>query len=427
MQRVRKFLLCVLSAMMITTSVGAASNISTGDIGDYGKWTTQNNFSAFTTTMTDDITQFQSEFQRQLVGDYVPVEAKVGLAFMNALSRVGDILDNSLVRFVKIFIFIAFLFWIMLEAYTMINGSAKVRPTIENIFKKAFFIIIWIVILEFGPAQVFMWVMGPIISIGTLLSDMILNAVAHSAGAHLPDTCAAIHQYASAHTAANMLIDANVAADMLCVPTRLSGFFYTAVAAGWQWMLAGIGHSAFTFLVGAVFVVIFIYNIWKFALMALGVIADLFLAILMLPFTAIAETIGKTSYKGIVGNIFNEFIGLFKTESLQTQIQRFVNAAIYFVSLSIVVALCAAILSGAVDTNLAANVPSLDNNGFMITLLTGALVAYLANKSGEIAKNLGGSVNSAFGDKVGKDIATLWNKTYGTAKNWWKIIRNGGQ
>lgn len=409
---------------MLGMPVLAATNITTSDIGDYGSWATEHNLETFTGQMSQDIKAFQGDFQKQLVADYVPIEARVGLAFMNALSRVGTILDNSLIRFVEIFIIIAFLFWVMLEAYNMMTGKSQARQLVEDIFKKAFMIIIWIAVLEQGPAQIFMWVMGPIISIGTALSDMILNAVAHSAGASLPDTCAAIHAYAAAHISQNMLIDAGAAADMLCVPTRLSGFFYTAVAAGWQWMLAGIGHSAFTFLVGVVFIVLFIYNAWKFALMALGVIADLFLAVLLLPFTAIAETTAKTSYKGIAGNIFNGFLSLFKVESLQTQIQRFIDAAIYFVSLSIVIALCAALLSGTVDANLAAAVPSLDNNGFMITLLTGALVAYLANRSGEIAQNLGGKVNSAFGDQVGKDISTLWNKSYGTAKEWWKIIRD---
>ena len=49
--------------------------------------------------------------------------------------------------------------------------------------------------------------------------------------------------------------------------------------------------------------------------MALNVVADLFLTVLMLPFTAIAETTSKTKYKGIVGDIFNTFMGLFATEA----------------------------------------------------------------------------------------------------------------
>ena len=256
------------------------------------------------------------------------------------------------------------------------------------------------------------------------MSDLILNAVAQTAGATLPDTCAAIRDYAAAHISPDAIIDANAAADIMCVPTRLSGFFYTAVAAGWKWMLAGIGHSMFTFIIGVAFIIIFLINIWKFALMALGVIADLFLAIFMLPFTAIAETVGKTSYTGIAGTIFNGLLGLFKTENLSAQITRFINAAIYFVSLSIVVALCAAILSGVVDTNLAAQVPTIDNEGFMITLLIGCLVAYLADKAMKIAKDLGGSIDDSLGQQFGKDITKLAKNIRDQSKKYWKLYKD---
>lgn len=420
-----KILICAMALLLIVPSY-AASNLPMSEIGDQGTWATESNIELFKTDIKNDMTAFQSEFQtNQLVEDYVPIEAKVGLAFMNALSLVGDVIDNSLVRFVIIFIIVAYIFWVMFEAYNMITKGSSAMELGENLVKKGAIIAIWIIILIQGPAEIFMWIMGPIISVGAYMSDLILNAVANVAGAQIPDTCAAICDYATTHTSARMLLDANAAADILCVPTRLSGFFYTAVAAGWKWMIAGIGTSAFTVLVGAIFIVIFIYNIWKFALMALGVIMDLFLAVLLLPFTAIAETIGKTSYKGIAGDIFNGFLGIFKVESLSTQIQRFINAAIYFVSLSIVIALCAALLSGTVSADLAAQVPTLENSNFVLTLLTGCLVAHLANRASEIAKNLGGDINDSFGGQFGKDMKTLWNKTSNTGKNLWKIIRSG--
>lgn len=421
-------MLVVVAALFLMLPAAVAStNLPMGDVDEYGTWTTPHNREMFTKTITGDITEFQSEFQKQLVKDYVPIEARVGLAFMNALSRVGDILDNSLVRFAIIFIIIAYVFWIMFEAYNMMTGKSEAKKLTEDILKKGLVIAVWIIILEQGPAQIFMWVMGPVISVGTALSDFILNSIAQSAGANLPDTCAAIREYAAANTAPNMLLDARAAADLMCVPTRLSGFFYTAVAAGWQWMIAGIGRSAFTFLVGAIFIVVFVINIWKFALVAFGVIADLFLAVMMLPFTAIAETIGKTSYKGIAGDIFNSFLALFHTQSLTARVQQFINAALYFVSLSIVIGVCAGILSGAVTGNLASSVPSLENQGFMITLLTGLLVAYLANRASEIAKDIGGKVDDSLGKQAGNTITTLATNTYKSARDWWKIIRNGGE
>lgn len=418
-----KFIVCV-TALLILLPANAASNLPMAEIGDHGNWLTESNIELFKKDITNDMTYFQSGFQKnQLVKDYVPIEAKVGLAFMNALSMVGDIIDNSLIRFVIIFIIVAYIFWVMFEAYNMMTKGSSAMDLTVNLVKKAAVITIWLIILEQGPAQIFMWVMGPIIQVGTYLSDLILNTVANVAGAEIPDTCAAIREYAAAHTSANMLIDANAAADMLCVPTRLSGFFYTAVAAGWQWTIAGIGRSAFTTIVGIIFIFVFVKAIWKFALMALGVIMDLFLAVLLLPFTAIAETIGKTSYKGIAGDIFNGFLEIFKTQSLSSQIQKFVNAAIYFVSLSIVIAVCAALLSGAVTSNLAAEIPTLENTNFVITLLTALLVSYLANRADEIAKNLGGSIDASFGTDFGNQIKKLWNNASGYGKKVIGIIR----
>ena len=418
-----KIIVAVITMVIVMpcATYAATSNLPMADVGDYGNWATPDNIDLFKTDITHDMEQFQPE---PIVSDYVPFEAKIGLAMMNGFSMIADVLDSSLVRFAIIFMILAYIFWAMFEAYNMIKNGSSAMDFAVNLFKKGGVIIIWSIILQFGPTQVFMWIMGPIISVGTYMSNLILNAIAGAIGTELPDTCAAIRDYAAANTSGNMLIDTNAAADILCVPTRLSGFFTTAVVAGWKWMIAGIGTSAFTVLVGATFIVIFLYTGFKFLLMGLGVIMDLFLSVLMLPFTAIAETIKSTSYKGIAGDIFNGFLGLFKPESLQNQIQRFINAAIYFVSLSIVIAVCAALLSGTVDANLASEIPTLENDGFIITLLTGCLVAYLANRADKIAtEDIGGKIDASFGKKFGDDVKRLGKNTYGFGKKVVDIIR----
>lgn len=421
----RKFLSIIAITLMCGVA-GAATNIPVGDIGDHGVWATPHNQELIIGAMRNDVSFISDQVQKQLVADYVPIEAKVGRAFIGAMSMIGQILDRSLVRFATIFIIIVFVFWVMLEAYQMMRATQKSRALIEEIIKKAVLITVWIWIIEQGAAQLFMWIMGPTVSIGTYLSDLILNSVANASGASLPDTCAAIHQYVAQTHTNNAIIDSTAAADLLCVPTRLSGFFYTAVAAGWQWMLAGIGSSAFTFLAGLVFVIIFIYNIYKFALMALGAIADMFIGVMLMPFTAIAETIGKNkmTYDGYAGKIFNEFLKIFETETLEKQIARFLNAIIYFVSLSIVVAVCAAILSGVVDANLAATIPTLENDGFMITLIVGCLVAYLASQAGKIAESFGGKIDDSFGKQVGNDIKQIWKNSSKAVKDWRKAAKS---
>lgn len=437
MKLVRRFLSKILIAVVcvfVSFVAIAETNISDGNNGEYTTWATPDNINAFSNSLIGadgDLIQFQDSFQKQLVKNYVPVEARIGIAMMNALTHVAKILDTSLVRFMVIFIIVMYLFWIMFETYNFIQrGDGNAKKLIMDLGKKAIWIIIWISVLEIGPARLFMWTMMPIVSIGTYLADFILNAVASVSGAVLPDTCDAIHKYAVANTAPNMLIDANAAADLMCVPTRLSGFFTSAIAMGWKWMIGGIGHSAFSFIIGAIFVVVFAWNTWKFALMALGVIMDLFLGVLMLPFTALAETITPTSYKGLAGNVFNGFIKLFNAGpvKLDAQINRFINAAVYFVSLSIVIAVCAALLYGIIGTDLSATVPTLENDSFIPALLTGLLVAYLANQADKIAKNIGGKdknekmIDDSFGKNFGNDIKTLANDTYKVAKDWAKAI-----
>lgn len=426
----RKFLSKIIVAIVIalsgTAAMCATGNIPMADVGDYGSWTTEHNKKLLTDKLTNDLTQFSGITHTQIVDDYVPPDARLGLSFMNAMSFVADVLDSALVRFVIIFIFVAYAFWVMFETYNMMKGGkGEIQKHLTDLVKKGLTIVVWVIILRFGPARVFMWVMGPIISVGTYLSDIILNSVTQMAGISLPDTCGAIREYAVANISGNNILDATAAADIMCVPTRLSGFCATAIAAGWQWMIGGIGTSFFSFIVGLVFVVTFVGIGWRFLFMALGVIADLFLGVMMLPFTAIAETIGKTSYKGIAGDIFNQFLGIFKAESLQAQIQRFIDAAIYFVSLSVVIAVCAAMLSGVITPDLATNIPSMENQGFWVTFLIGALTWWLAGRATDIAKELTGKgINDSFGTQVRNDTTRLWNNARNGVKSWWKAFKD---
>lgn len=390
-------------------------------------WTNAGNQVLFNNNISGDMNAFQSNFQKQsLTDNYIPIEAKVGYALIGSMSNLSTVLENSLIPFINIFLIMLFIFWVFFETYQMIKSDQNVKKLAEEIVKKLVLIIIWIGVIHFGPAKLFMFLMGPILQIGSYLSDLILNSVSSVIGLSLPDTCAAITNYVSGNGSATHLINSEQVSNILCVSTRLSGFFYTGIKAGFSWMSYGIGHSAFTFAVGLTFVILFIYNIYKFALMALGVIVDLFLVLIMLPFTALSECFGNTptNYKGYAGEIFNKFMELFKnTQSLNSQIVKFINVAIYFVSLSIVIALCAAIMSGIMNINMVNNIPSVSNNSFISVLIGGILVSYLARQADTIAKKIGGDIEKGFGDKLGGDIKSLWGKTKGGTKNLWKIIR----
>ena len=65
----------------------------------------------------------------------------------------------------------------------------------------------------------------------------------------------------------------------------------------------------------------------------------------------------------------------------------------------------------------------LENSGFIITLLTGALVAYLANRADKIATDLGGKIDDSFGKQFGGDVKKLWNNVSGWGKSVIKTVR----
>ena len=435
-----KLFIIAISLCFVAPVFCAETNLPAGDIGDYGSWTTEVNQKHFVNTISTDIEQFQGEFQKKVVSDYVPVEAKIGVAFMNGLSFIARVLDSSLVRFGIVFMIISYIFWAMLEAYTIIVGKNDAKKHTFGIIKKGLYVFIWIAILNVGPAQAFMMLMSPIMQAATYVSDGILNVVSSVAGISLPDTCGAIREYAAANISDNSILSASYAADIMCVPTRLSGFCYSAVAIGWKWMLLGIGRSAFSFLCGGAFVCGFIYVAWRFAFIAFGVIADLFMSVMFLPFTALSETIGTasykdkdggvlsgtTTYKGLIGDIFNGFMGLFKVGSfsLSDQVGRFINAALHFIVLAVVIALSAGLLSEVVELNSADAIPHIEDAGFFITILVLALCVYLAKHANSIATEFGGDITTKLGNSLQSDVSNLWAKTKKGARGLRDIIRD---
>lgn len=417
-------LIVAITLIMPTTPVKADTTTS-GTIGAHGTWLTTYNIEKINNQITQDIDNIYQPFvSTQLAPEYVPIEAKIGIVFMNAMSWLANILDMSLVRFVIVFIIVMYIFWMMLETYNMMTNVTDIKKFIEDIVKKGVLVVIWMMVLNIGPTKIFIYLMTPILQLGTALADFILNSITNIAGVSLPDTCNAIKAYVETNAQSQLILEPEMAANIMCLPTRISGLFYTGIGIGLKWMIYGIGHSMLTFMAGVLFVGIFFINIWKFALMTLGVIADLFLALMLLPFTAIAETVNQTSYKGMAGTAYNSFAKLIKVDSLSAQISRFINASVYFVSLSIVIALCATLMAGTLTNDTALQIPTLDNSNFMITIMTGFLVLYMANKADSLAKQLGGSINDSLGQQFGKDLLRLTQDTWNTGKGWYKAWRS---
>ena len=370
-------------------------------------WLDSENIQTFNKNISNDFEHFQPNMNLNSK-TFVPIEARIGLMLMKALSAVDIVLQTSLVRFAVIFLLIMYVFWIGLEAYKLIRDSGDYKTALYNIFKQGLTICIWIIILQYGPAKIFALVVSPILSLGNYLSDFILGAVAETYKVNIPDTCGAIHNYVNTNKSLELLVDPDTAANIMCLPSRISIYFYHATATAFQWIKYGLGHSITMIIVGIVSIVIFVKCIFKYAFMTLGVVADLFLRLLMLPFTALAESMPSSSEKNIPGQVFNGFLKIFNTQKLSGVLSTFINAAVYFVSLSIIIAICAILLT---------NIISLDgDNNYSVgsaitTIISGCFILYITKRADDLAGKLGGGVNNAFGKQMQDNAKLLWNKT----------------
>ena len=390
----------------------AAATESTEQTAETQNWLNEQNIQQYNQQMSQDVVNFQNQFEQDINSPgFVPIEVRLALMFMKALSSIDYILQISLVRFTIIFLFLMYAFWIALEAYKMIRESNDYKTVFYEIFKKGLTIAVWVFILDYGPAKIFNILIGPVMSIGTYFSNLILDAVAQAYDVYIPNTCTAIHNYVNTHAGtivgnnetSKLLIDPETSANIMCLPGRVSMYFYHAVGAGFRWMISGFGHSVTAIAIGAVSIFIFIKCIFKYAFMTLGVVADLFLTLLMLPFTAIAEAMPSTKESNYVGQVFSGLLKIFNAKKLSDVILVFVNATIYFISLSIVISICAVLLSMSIRPNVGFSITS-----GMTVLLTGCFVLYLANKADELATQLGGKIDNSFGKQLQGDAKTLW-------------------
>jgi hypothetical protein len=379
-------------------------------------------------TFGESLSEKFSEEGRARPG-FVPMEAKIGHFLMQAMSRVTNAIYIGLLPFLGVLVAVLFAFWIMMESWQMIKGDNDYWDLALRIVKKTAFIAAWLWILNHDPAGLFMWIMAPVITIARNLSDLILSSTTDvvALGAGLPDTCAAIENFVAERGGA-LVITADAATELLCMPTRAAGFFYSAVVAGLGWMRDGLGHSAAEFLLGLVFVGVFIYNLFHFALAALGAIMDLFFVIMFLPFTAVYECFGDKDekdgkdkndkskkamkYEGVFRPMWEEFVGLVKGAKLSLQIKKFVDAMIYFIVLSVMAAISMALLAGANPQ---------DGADAINVLIVGCLVTYLMTQVGAVSEKITGVKESDIIGDVGKDIWETSKKIAKGAAGWIKV------
>lgn len=410
---VRKILIAVVAIFIISPSFGFS------DVGDYGSWATEQNRKLVTASIVQDLNNF-GPTATTVANNYVPLDAKLGLAFMGGMTTIITAVGEPLVHFAMLFMLLAYAFWVAFEAYNLIGTGDDAKKVVREILIKGIWISVWLVALNFGLQEAFAMIMMPIVYLGNVIANVILSSITAVAGFTVPDTCAAIHQYVAANTPQNMVITAESAAGLLCIPSQMSSFFVTTMEIGWKWVVSAVGHSLFSAAIGLYVTYLSIVCIWKFLMISIGVIADLFLAVMLLPFTAIAETTAKTKYKGVAGDLFNSFLNIFKAEDLKTQINRVITAALYFVCLAVAIGVSMSLLAFIIDPSTGKILSTPELTGFagsMVLILTLLLVCYLADKSKSLAEAWGGKIDSSWGTKLETDVKHLWTLTKSRIKD----------
>ena len=118
----------------------------------------------------------------------------------------------------------------------------------------------------------------------------------------------------------------------------------------------------------------------------------------------------KIDEKNYAGKIFTGLLGVFNTKKFSDIIVTFINAAIYFVSLSIIISICSILFTLLISVN---NNGGFDTGSAMTVLITGCLVLYLADKADEFATQLGGKIDNSFGNQLQTDTKNMWGSIKG--------------
>ena len=147
-----------------------------GDVGDYGSWATEPNRELVTASIVQDLNKF-GPTATTVSDSYVPLDAKLGLAFMGGMTTIINAVGTPLVHFAILFMLIAYAFWVAFEAYNLIGSGGDAKKAVRDILIKGIWISVWLVALQFGLDKGFAMIMMPVVYIGNVIANIILTAV----------------------------------------------------------------------------------------------------------------------------------------------------------------------------------------------------------------------------------------------------------
>ncbi|MDR0319556.1 MAG: hypothetical protein LBH81_02340 [Rickettsiales bacterium] len=343
----------------------------------------------------------------------VPLDIRAGLLVVEGLSTVAMLIYKNLIDVIIWLLFIFFAFWWGLEAWSVVYAKSKISDTVKKAVKKGIIITVAVFVLKSNPAEWFMILMSAVARVGNYAADLFLT---EATGMGISQSCAAVHAMVVAGGNSFGFLGPENVASVLCMTGRITEFFWTALSQSFALIGTGIGTNVALAVLGVAGVALFLWCAVKFTIMTLGVVVDMTLMLMFLPFVAFKESFkdGWSKDAPFASAIFERIANSFGGGDISGQIKKLVQVLIYIIAVALISSICYLLMKGILAEN---------GNSMVYTLLGGALCAYLISQTDKIATQMGGAVDKEWTGKIQENVNSLAAAAKKYGGNIWTMIR----
>ncbi|MDR2685444.1 MAG: hypothetical protein LBB23_01570 [Rickettsiales bacterium] len=322
-----------------------------------------------------------------------PLDVHASLIIVGGLSQVASIIYDNLLDLIIFMIWIFFAFWLGIKAWDLMRTKIQLMPFLESAAKKLIFVVIGTALLASNPAELFMMFMGGVSALGNAASNLFLS---DTGVGRVSETCADVAAWVKASGGDIKFLTSQSVGDIICLTGRTTSFFYNGIGTFLGMMTKGVLEA----VIGAAGAVVFLWCIFKFAFITLGVVVDVVLMLMFLPFTIFSEIFKGDDWGDtmILSDAMKSFAGIFGGDGISALIQKMIQVVIYIVSISLVAAISFLFMRA---------VPK----DFLNLLIGGALTAYMIYKADVLAKKMGGAVDDKFAKLLEQNTTAIYNNT----------------
>ncbi|MDR0448902.1 MAG: hypothetical protein LBG89_00365 [Rickettsiales bacterium] len=339
--------------------------------------------------------------------DNIPLDIRASMFVIEGLSTIAMIVYKNLLDVMIWLLVVFFAFWFGLEAWSVMETKTPIGDAAKKIVKKAAIISVAIFVLNTNPAEWFMMFLGAAAHVGNYAADLFLGA---ATGMGVAQTCGDTLAYVALHGGSFGFLGPENVANVICMTGRITEFFWTGLSESLALIKSGIGSNVAFSVMGVAGAALFLWCVVRFAILTLGVVVDMTLMLMFLPFAAFKESFkdGWPKDAGAAGAMIEKIANAFGGDDISGQIRKFVQVIIYVIAISIVASICYLLMKGVAQQN---------GNNFIYLALGGAVCAYMISQTEKIAEMMGGVVDREWAGEIRKNLESLATAAQKYGKN----------